>query len=84
MGRLEYDATVGATARFQRDYNGRQPGNPVKALAAVLNIAGIDEPPLRLLFGQRSRRVRRAGRYRKNGKTDRKWRELSVSTDFDP
>jgi hypothetical protein len=72
VGRLEYDATVGATARFQRDYDGRQPGNPVKALAAVLNIAGIDEPPLRLLFGQRCRRVRRAGRYRKNGKTDRK------------
>jgi NAD(P)-dependent dehydrogenase (short-subunit alcohol dehydrogenase family) len=24
-GRPEYDATVGNTARFQRDYNGKQP-----------------------------------------------------------
>src|ERR1700722_16802188 len=27
-GRPEYDQTVGATARFQRDYNGKQPGDP--------------------------------------------------------
>src|SRR5216684_4298545 len=27
-GRPEYDATVGATVRFQRDYDGKQPGDP--------------------------------------------------------
>src|ERR1700678_2767409 len=32
-GRPEYDATVGATARFQRDFNGRPPGDPDKAAA---------------------------------------------------
>src|SRR6201985_3908616 len=36
-GRREYDATVGKTARFQRDYNGKQPGDPAKAAAAVLH-----------------------------------------------
>src|SRR5208337_3948398 len=30
-GRPEYDSTVGAAARFQRDYNGAQPGDPAKA-----------------------------------------------------
>jgi NAD(P)-dependent dehydrogenase (short-subunit alcohol dehydrogenase family) len=30
-GRPEYDATVGMTARFQRDYNGKQPGDPTRA-----------------------------------------------------
>jgi NAD(P)-dependent dehydrogenase (short-subunit alcohol dehydrogenase family) len=33
-GRPEYDATVGATVRFQRDYDGKQPGDPVKAATA--------------------------------------------------
>src|SRR5271166_36876 len=32
-GRPEYDATVGAAARFQQDYNGKQPGDPAKAAA---------------------------------------------------
>ena len=30
-GRREYDATVGATVRFQRDYDAKQPGDPIKA-----------------------------------------------------
>src|SRR6266403_270824 len=29
-GRPEYDATVGATVQFQRNYNGKQPGDPAK------------------------------------------------------
>ena len=35
-GRPEYDSTVGAAVRFQRSYNGRQPGDPAKAAAALL------------------------------------------------
>jgi NAD(P)-dependent dehydrogenase (short-subunit alcohol dehydrogenase family) len=82
QGRLEYDATVGATARFQREFNGKQPGNPAKAAAAVLHIAGLDEPPLRLLLGSDAVRiVEQADMARMEA--DRKWRELSVSTDFD-
>src|SRR5580698_7431338 len=38
-GRPEYDATVGAAIRFQRDYNGKQPGDPAKAAAAIIRIA---------------------------------------------
>ena len=82
QGRPEYDATVGATARFQCEFNGRQPGNPAKAAAAVLHIAGLDEPPLRLLLGGDAVRiVEQADMARMEA--DRKWRELSVSTDFD-
>src|SRR5438552_3403457 len=50
-GRPEYDATVGATVRFQRNYDGKQPGDPAKAAAAVLHIASLADPPLRLLLG---------------------------------
>src|SRR5712692_10347846 len=46
-GRPEYDSTVGAAVRFQRSYNGRQPGNPAKAAAALLHVASLSEPPLR-------------------------------------
>jgi NAD(P)-dependent dehydrogenase (short-subunit alcohol dehydrogenase family) len=80
-GRPEYDATVGAMARYQRDYNGAQPGDPAKAAAVILHLASLDEPPLRLLLG--SDAVRGA---EKNDlarlDADRKWRDLSVSTDF--
>src|SRR5450631_563828 len=50
-GRPEYDATVGKTARFQRDYNGKQPGDPVRAAAALLKLASVKEPPLRIVLG---------------------------------
>jgi NAD(P)-dependent dehydrogenase (short-subunit alcohol dehydrogenase family) len=82
QGRPEYDATVGAAARFQREYNGRQPGNPAKAAAAVVHIAGLDEPPLRLLLGSDAVRIVEQADMAKI-EADRKWRELSVSTDFD-
>jgi NAD(P)-dependent dehydrogenase (short-subunit alcohol dehydrogenase family) len=82
QGRSAYDATVGATARFQREYSGKQPGNPAKAAAAVLHIIGLEEPPLRLLLGSDAVRiVEQADLARMEA--DRKWRELSLSTDFD-
>ena len=53
-GRPEYDVTVGATVRFQRNYDGKQPGDPAKAAAALLHIASLSDPPLRLLLGSDS------------------------------
>src|SRR5271155_6190270 len=44
-----YAATVGAVARFQREYDGNQPGDPSKAAIAILRVAGMENPPLRLL-----------------------------------
>ena len=80
-GRPEYAATVGAAARFQRDYDGAQPGDPARAASVILTLAGMEAPPLRLLLGsdavetvEQSDLARLAA--------DRRWRELSVSTDF--
>jgi len=81
-GRPEYDSTVGATARFQRDYNGRQPGDPVKAAAVIVHIASLAEPPLRLPLGSdAARAIEQADLARI--KADKRWRDLSVSTDFE-
>jgi len=80
-GRPEYDATVGATVRFQRRYNGRQPGDPVKAATAILHLASLPEPPLRIVLGSDA--------YNAAEKNDlarieagRRWKDLSYSTDF--
>jgi NAD(P)-dependent dehydrogenase (short-subunit alcohol dehydrogenase family) len=82
-GHPAYDATVGATARFQREYNNKQPGNPAKAAVAVLHIAGLDQPPLRLLLGSDAVDIVEQTDLARM-EADRKWRELSVSTDFGP
>ena len=80
-GLPEYDATVGATARFQRDFNGKQPGDPAKAAAVIMQVANMENPPLRLLLGSDA-----VQRVEPNDvaklEADRKWRHLSVSTDF--
>src|SRR5437879_3254216 len=82
-GRPEYDSTVGAVARFQRDYNGTQPGDPVKAAAAVIHIASLDAPPLRLLLGSDAVQTAEKNDMARMD-VDKKWRGLSVSTDFEP
>jgi NAD(P)-dependent dehydrogenase (short-subunit alcohol dehydrogenase family) len=80
-GRPEYDATVGATVRFQRSYDGKQPGDPAKAAAALLHIASLSDPPLRLLLGSDSYNAAEQSAFQKI-ELDRKWKDLSVSTDY--
>lgn len=81
-GRPEYAATVGAMAEYQRNYNGRQPGDPARAAAAVLHMASLDTPPLRLLLGSdAAAAVERADAARMEA--DRTWRVVSQSTDFE-
>jgi NAD(P)-dependent dehydrogenase (short-subunit alcohol dehydrogenase family) len=82
-GRPEYDATVGKkTARFQRDYSGKQPGDPAKAAAAVLHIASLKDPPLRLLLGSDAFRFVKQNDLAKM-ESDSKWKDLSISTDIE-
>src|SRR6266571_3820749 len=79
-GRPEYDATVGATVRFQRNYDGKQPGDPVKAAAALLHIASLPEPPLRLLLGIDAYNAAENHALQILA-SDREWKDLSISTD---
>jgi NAD(P)-dependent dehydrogenase (short-subunit alcohol dehydrogenase family) len=80
-GRPEYDATVGATVRFQREYDGKQPGDPAKAALALLHIASLSDPPLRLLLGSDSYNAAEQAALQKL-ESDRKWKDLSSSTDY--
>jgi NAD(P)-dependent dehydrogenase (short-subunit alcohol dehydrogenase family) len=80
-GRPEYDSTVGAAARFQRSFNGVQPGNPEKAAAVILRVATISEPPLRPLLGSDAVKAAEQAEFARI-EADKKWRQLSISTDF--
>jgi NAD(P)-dependent dehydrogenase (short-subunit alcohol dehydrogenase family) len=80
-GRPEYDATVGATVRFQRNYDGNQPGDPVKAAATVLHIASLPDPPLRLLLGSDAYNAAEKHALQILA-SDREWKDLSISTDY--
>lgn len=81
-GRPEYDATVGATVRFQRNYDGKQPGDPAKAAAALLNIASLSDPPLRLLLGSDACNAAEKHAVQILA-SDREWKDLSISTDYE-
>jgi NAD(P)-dependent dehydrogenase (short-subunit alcohol dehydrogenase family) len=76
-----YESTVGATARFQQNYNGKQPGDPTRAAKVILTIANLEAPPLRLLLGTDA-----LNGVEKNDlaklMADQQWRHLSESTDF--
>lgn len=82
-GRTEYDQVVGVTARLQRTYDGRQPGDPARAAEAILQVAAMDRPPLRLPLGSDAVTIiAQADRARLEELEI--WRGLSVSTDFRP
>lgn len=72
---------MGATARFQHDYNGKQPGDPARAAKVILTIANLDAPPLRLLLGTDALNAVEKNDLAKLV-ADQQWRHLSESTDF--
>ena len=81
-GRAEYDAVVGAAARRQATYDGQQPGDPHKAAQAILKLAALASPPLRLPLGSDAIAAISAADQRRLAELEH-WGALSVSTDFD-
>jgi NAD(P)-dependent dehydrogenase (short-subunit alcohol dehydrogenase family) len=80
-GLADYENTVGRTARFQHDYNGKQPGDPAKAANIILQITQMEQPPLRLLLGSDAVNAAEQNDLVKMA-ADKKWRHLSTSTDI--
>ncbi len=81
-GHADYDAVVGAAARRQADYDGRQPGDPALAAQVLLQVAAMDEPPLRLPLGSDAIAAISASDHRRLAELER-WGALSASTDFE-
>ncbi len=81
-GRPEYDSTVGATARFQREYNGKQPGDPAKAALALLRLVSEENPPLRIVLGRDAYNAAEKNDLAKI-ELSKLWKEVSTSTDYE-
>jgi NAD(P)-dependent dehydrogenase (short-subunit alcohol dehydrogenase family) len=75
-----YEATVGASARAMAGFERHANSDPRKVADLVLTVAGLDEPPLRLLAGSDAYEFgREAWQHRVD--TDAEWAHLSRSTD---
>ncbi|AHI01045.1 oxidoreductase [Kutzneria albida] len=77
----DYAASSGASRDWADDTNHTQEGDPVKAAAAILRIAGVEQPPARLPLGT----VAVTGIEAKLAEVAAEvaqWRELALSTEF--
>ena len=77
----EYQATVGVLNDYRRQHSGKQQGDPAKAAQVLLQVAGMENPPLRLLLGSDALRLARRKLAQLAGEIDR-WEGLTRSVDF--
>jgi NAD(P)-dependent dehydrogenase (short-subunit alcohol dehydrogenase family) len=78
-----YQPTVGAMARVHEDIgSGAALGDPAKVAQVVLQVAAMDEPPLRLILGSEAYAYATAAAQARAA-SDAAWHDLSVSTDRD-
>ncbi|SEH54609.1 short chain dehydrogenase [Mycolicibacterium rutilum] len=77
----DYAATAGAARQAFSSYDGGQRGDPVKAAAAILTIAGAEPAPLRVQLGADC--IARVERKLLDVSEEMgRWRALAESTDF--
>jgi NAD(P)-dependent dehydrogenase (short-subunit alcohol dehydrogenase family) len=76
-----YRATVGAMAAMHNSES-LSLGDPAKVAQVVLQVAAMDDPPLRLLLGSEAYAYATAAG-RAQAESDQRWRELTASTDRD-
>ncbi|SEG91351.1 NADP-dependent 3-hydroxy acid dehydrogenase YdfG [Actinacidiphila yanglinensis] len=77
----DYQQTVGAMNEYRARSNGTQPGDPVRAAQVLVDVAGHDDPPRRLLLGaQAVAMALEAGEAR--AAETRKWAGASSAADF--
>jgi NAD(P)-dependent dehydrogenase (short-subunit alcohol dehydrogenase family) len=77
----DYDATAGARLRTMRGYSGKQPGDPQRAAAIIVQTVEATNPPLRLLLGKVALSVARTKLDAMKADFEQ-WAEVSASADF--
>jgi hypothetical protein len=79
----DYDGAARNAERILGEHAGHEPGDPARVAAAILSIAGADDPPLQLLLGADA--VLYATRQIAAFQVEiGRWAPLSLSTGFDP
>jgi NAD(P)-dependent dehydrogenase (short-subunit alcohol dehydrogenase family) len=76
-----YRKTVGAMA-VMHDGDNIMLGDPAKVAQVILDVAAMDEPPLRLILGSEAYAYATAAA-RAQAESDERWHDLTVSTDRD-
>jgi hypothetical protein len=78
----EYEPTVGKFLDFLNTIEGKQPGNPIKAANAIIQMVGTENPPLRFVLGKYA-----YTKFRKKINTLTQeldaWEAIGVNTDFE-
>jgi short-subunit dehydrogenase len=77
----EYDKTAGNMRRYFADQNGKQPGDPLKAVHAMMQVVESSNPPLRLLLGKAALKRLRAKLESVQHETSA-WESTTVGADF--
>ena len=77
----DYDETAGKNHTNIRNYSGKQPGDPVRAAAAIIRAVEAPNPPLHLLLGKAA--LSGARRKLDELRTDfDAWEETTIGADF--
>ena len=77
----DYAGTAGKNLENLRGYSGKQPGDPVRAAAAIIAAVESPDPPLRLLLGKAALRGARA-KIEMLKKDFDAWESTTVGADF--
>ncbi|WP_144119142.1 oxidoreductase [Catellatospora sichuanensis] len=75
----DYEPSVGAMLKYREQYV--EPGDPVRAAKVLIDIAGSDDPPLRLLLGSDALSRARESSAARAAEAE-KWADVTVSTDY--
>jgi NAD(P)-dependent dehydrogenase (short-subunit alcohol dehydrogenase family) len=78
----DYAQTAGAMRQRAVEVNHGQPGDPVKAAAAILRLASVEQPPLRIQLGSDSFGAI-ADKLKFVATEQKTWREASLATDYE-
>jgi NAD(P)-dependent dehydrogenase (short-subunit alcohol dehydrogenase family) len=78
----DYESTVGATRTGAATRNGKQPGDPLRAAAAIIKAVTAENPPLHLLLGRLAydQANKKIANLQKDIET---WREVTLGADFE-
>lgn len=77
----DYADTAGARRATIQGYSGNQPGDPVRAAAAIIQAVEAAEPPLHLLLGRQAVATAEA-KIRDLSRDLESWRAVSLGADF--
>lgn len=77
----DYDATAGTARRYFETENGKQKGDPQRAVEAMIAVVDADRPPLRLLLG--SVALGRVEKKLENWRAElEEWRGVTLGADY--